>query len=1063
MHRAQGNTDDERMKALAVASAAMAVGNAIQSASPIKVNVGFGSSKSESRSTQAASLAAGSTVAAGGDVRIEARRKGSGDGSGDDSENGGRVGASSTNPAADGNLTLRGSRITAGGDADRPAGGNVTLAADGDLRLLAAKNTSEQHSSDRSSSAFVGISVGDPKSMGVTASGSRARGNADGQDVFWTNTQVEAGNRLTIESGGDTTVQGAVAKSKDVVAHVGGNLLVESLQVTSDYRSRQQSIGGSVTVGPAPGGSVSVGRSKIDSTYASVAEQSGIKAGDGGFDISVRGDTELKGGMIASTQAAVDADRNRFATGGTLSLADIENRASYEAKAFAVSAGVGGSLGASAGLGHDDGQAASTTRAGIGGIAGHKDVRTGDAETGIAKIFDANKVQKDIDAQVQITQTFTREAPKAVATFAQTKTKPIDDAEKYRDLATLRARGELNADQAEALAKLEHDGLTPEKAQATLNDPQAKQDYENWKEGGAYRVALHTLSGALVGGVQGAIGAGGVATGAQQLNDWQDGVEKQLATLGLPAGAAKMAAQGIGQLTALAIGSVAGPQGAATALGVDANNRQLHPSEARLIKDNARRYADKRGIGLDQAEAELTQQALRNVDSAHATRLGLNDPLAQDFLVEIAASQALADPMTGQSYRLFVADQATRDNHAMFGQYAKVDTVTETALDRAYLPKYRPARGQTIEGVSGSNAGALTGSDLALMDAATDRKHMIQQPPAVQWAVLGQLRHERQENLKAQAALVDERRALYERGDNSRTAALRRTEINDTLDRLAAENLNLLQASRQQILTMHEAGMLQSGEQRETWEEYGASRSMAGLNLRGVSSASIVARYNMLKASIQEARAIADAEKASQRGVENARVDGNLRRDDTLQYGSGTAPINVPEKVTRRDNDFSATENYKGNSKAHTDFEGNLIAANPEGTGSIQSHVRGSNPDNTPWISTTDPRLADTPKYYGSTQIVINARDLQRDINAGRVIQNVEIVPPQSVQAELQTKIDAAQARYDRVPSPENEKRLITAQTDLANAIRDGECLIRPCVPAPYIIWPNGVPQLPKR
>ena len=46
-------------------------------------------------------------------------------------------------------------------------------------------------------------------------------------------------------------------------------------------------------------------------------------------------------------------------------------------------------------------------------------MRTGDAETGIGKIFDADKVQKEINAQVQITQTFGQQASRAVGDYAQ--------------------------------------------------------------------------------------------------------------------------------------------------------------------------------------------------------------------------------------------------------------------------------------------------------------------------------------------------------------------------------------------------------------------------------------------------------------------------------------------------------------------------------------------------------------------------------------------------------------------------------------------------------------------
>ena len=53
------------------------------------------------------------------------------------------------------------------------------------------------------------------------------------------------------------------------------------------------------------------------------------------------------------------------------------------------------------------------------GIAGNKEARTGDKETGLGQIFDADKVQKEINAQVQITQTFGREASRAVDDYTE--------------------------------------------------------------------------------------------------------------------------------------------------------------------------------------------------------------------------------------------------------------------------------------------------------------------------------------------------------------------------------------------------------------------------------------------------------------------------------------------------------------------------------------------------------------------------------------------------------------------------------------------------------------------
>ncbi|WP_186223380.1 hemagglutinin repeat-containing protein, partial [Burkholderia gladioli] len=183
----------------------------------------------------------------------------------------------------------------------------------GNVNLQAAENTSSQHSTNSGSSASAGVSftVGDKSGIAFTAGVAGNRGNADGDSSTWTNTHVSAGNELAIQSGGDTNLKGAVASGKQVVADVGGNLNIESLQDKDHYDSKQQSAGISASVCAPPlctgKSSVagSVGQTKMNSDYASVIEQSGIKAGDGGFQVDVKGNTDLKGGVVASSDKAV--------------------------------------------------------------------------------------------------------------------------------------------------------------------------------------------------------------------------------------------------------------------------------------------------------------------------------------------------------------------------------------------------------------------------------------------------------------------------------------------------------------------------------------------------------------------------------------------------------------------------------------------------------------------------------------------------------------------------------------------------------------------------------------
>lgn len=493
MADAASQTKDSRMQLLAAASSALAVNNAAdaikagqgQTTSDGKVNqidtgqsnpdgsaitrdataidklggvnlsISFGSSSSSSTATQSSDRAAGSTLSAGHDLRIVARGAGTGS-----------------------DITVQGSNLSAGGD--------ITLKADDEIRLLASRNIAEQHSTNQNRSASVGFSIGTVSGLAFNAGASSGHGKADGADTTWSNTHVEAGNTLTLESGGDTTLRGAVARGEQVIASVGssghGNLLIESLQDSNTYNSQQQSAGFSLSVGyglTGLGGSLGASRSKINSDFASVAEQSGIKAGDGGFQVKVKGDTELVGAVIASTQSAVDNNRNAFTTDGALRTSDIQNRAEYSATSASVNLGSSISFdgklkpgGTSAGFGQDSGSAASTTTAGISGIAGNTAVRSGDAQTGIARIFDAEKVQKEIDAQVRITQMFNELAPKAAADYAKNQISALKT----------RAEAETDLDQKTALLS----------------------EASKWAPNGSYNIAMNIIIGAAGGGTTGA-------------------------------------------------------------------------------------------------------------------------------------------------------------------------------------------------------------------------------------------------------------------------------------------------------------------------------------------------------------------------------------------------------------------------------------------------------------------------------------------------------------------------------------------------------------------------------
>lgn len=125
-----------------------------------------------------------------------------------------------------------------------------------------------------------------------------------------------------------------------------GDLTIASLQDTSHYQSKQKNAGfsASLCIPPfcygASSGSVSLEQAKANSDYASVVEQSGLFAGDGGFQINVKGNTDLVGAVIGASQQAVIDKKNILVT-ETLTSSNLQNHMDAKATREGLSANTG--------------------------------------------------------------------------------------------------------------------------------------------------------------------------------------------------------------------------------------------------------------------------------------------------------------------------------------------------------------------------------------------------------------------------------------------------------------------------------------------------------------------------------------------------------------------------------------------------------------------------------------------------------------------------------------------------------------------------------------------------
>ncbi len=217
--------------------------------------------------------------------------------------------------------------------------GNITLGAGKDITFESAQNTQSTQNHTQSASVNVGYSygTGGPGWMGNASFG---KGKGSSEQVQQKNSHIIGTGTVHSTSGGNTTLAGAVVSGNRVEMDIGGDFTVISRSDTGQSSSKQNSLSIGFNGGKkkdAATTNISFNKDKSSSDYHSVVEQSGIKAGDGGFKINVKDKTTLTGGIIAST---APAEKNSLTT-GSITTSDIINSADAKASSqgFSISAG----------------------------------------------------------------------------------------------------------------------------------------------------------------------------------------------------------------------------------------------------------------------------------------------------------------------------------------------------------------------------------------------------------------------------------------------------------------------------------------------------------------------------------------------------------------------------------------------------------------------------------------------------------------------------------------------------------------------------------------------------
>uniref|UniRef100_UPI0035A233E3 DUF637 domain-containing protein n=2 Tax=Lonsdalea populi TaxID=1172565 RepID=UPI0035A233E3 len=275
-------------------------------------------------------------------------------------------------------------------------------------------------------------------------------------------------------------------------------------------------------------------KDKVNSNYDSVKEQSGLFAGQGGYNITVGNHTQLDGAVIAST---ADKDKNLLDT-GTLGWSDIHNQADYKSEHQSAGFSSGGPIGANLmsnmsalpiGNESSSGHAEGATKAAVsegGLIICHQADQSQDVsqlnrdaenanEGAIDPIFDKEKEQKRL-RQAQLVSDIASQSLDIYNTYESTKAthSETDNSVKTGVNAVVRALQALaGGDIKAALAQ----GAAPYLAEKVKEITTDNADYSTLTETQKLNnLMAHAILGGVVAelsGGNGAAGAIGAATG----------------------------------------------------------------------------------------------------------------------------------------------------------------------------------------------------------------------------------------------------------------------------------------------------------------------------------------------------------------------------------------------------------------------------------------------------------------------------------------------------------------------------------------------------------------------
>ena len=635
--RQGGQSDNRLIKVAATANSAMHNYQAAQQLSEapngggLNIKIAYGQEHSHAEQQYSGNSLLPSTIAAGGKLNLTATGAGE---------------------ASDINIIA----------SDVYGSSGTHLKADHKINLLAGTENHQEQSSSYSNSweSGVALSVGGGAALGVTASTAESQQQAQGQQSHWRHSHVGTfDSHTTLESGDATTFKGAQALGQGVSVKA-ASLHIESLQDSGSYSGSAHSSGAGGTIGLGyAAGNAHYAKSRAQSDYRSIGTASGIYAGDDGFQVDIKGHTQLIGGTIVGSEAAEAAGKNSFVT-GTLQLQDLQNHSHSSGSGISLAGGYSydaksaepnrfnKSMGAIKSNSHENG----TTHASINtanitirdndaqqALTGESAAETAaranlgmwtenaQAQNGAVARPDGQKLLQEMQIGAEVGREFGSMAPQHIALLAE---KQGNLRKHEQNLLAQELDQRLLAETTDPVKQQTIRDRMNNRAQDISANQRA---YDAWKEGGILRNATHGLTSFVgSGGAPDATLAGYTTSVLFPVLNKQDNP-----LINFMAGPVTGALLGGGNPGAIAAGA-----------NTDWHNRQLHPQEMDLIRKNAKTFAIQQNISEEQATSILTGETLRGVSDDYAD------------LQENHAARAFLNQLPG-------AGKRTADGQHLFG------------------------------------------------------------------------------------------------------------------------------------------------------------------------------------------------------------------------------------------------------------------------------------------------------------------------------------------------------------------------------------------------------------